>query len=68
MGAILRGHVNIRNGHYVLLICKTTMPVKTSFKHVSIDISVIINNQEMLPNLMFYKNYSTYDAGMRHMK
>ena len=46
------GDVNITNGHYVLsTICK--MPVNrhiSSMIHVSVDISVITNNQETLPN------------------
>ena len=44
---------------------------KTShFKHDThdIDISVITNNQETLPNKFFYKNYNTCNAEMRNMK
>ena len=35
---------------------------------ISIDIFVIANSQETLPNSKFYKNCNIYDAEMRHMK
>ena len=69
VAAKLRGHVNIRNGHYALSTIRKT-PVKSyisSMISVSIDISVITNNQETLPNSMFYKRYNTCVAEMQRI-
>ena len=68
-GSKLRGHVNITNGHYILSTIHKT-PVKNHKFHTKTSICwdcVFINNQEMLFNLLFEKNYNTHDVAVWRM-
>ena len=62
--------MNITNGHCVLSTVHKTPVKNCKFQHKTTSICcdcVLINNQEMMFQILFEKNYNTHDVAILHM-